>query len=190
MMGGMVSLVASLLRIPGLDRLGLAEVFTDHSQTLSRLDKNDARHPRVADYVVMYGVPLLVAVASAVAGVRLTAMGPVLSGVAILGSGLFAFLALLFGIQTLGAASQGMTPAVRTLVRETRANVSYAIVVSLGLALFVMLADAVRPIPDPGSSPTPFGLFVSALAIGWLTHLTFVLLMVLNRVRIAVGRVS
>lgn len=180
------------MKVPGLDRLGIAELIKDHQSTLYRIDANGVHHPRRADKVVMWGLPLMVAGVAMAAGVRLQDTGPVLNGVAIVTGGLFGLLVMIFGVQALGGSQSHRRLAVVTLVRETRANVAYATAWSLLITATVMLVGAFREAPDPLSAEPDPGVnpILTGLILGMLTHLGLTLLMVLNRIRLAFSKID
>ncbi|KAA1422507.1 hypothetical protein FE697_015345 [Mumia zhuanghuii] len=172
-----------MLKLPGIDRLGLFELVSDHQQTLYKLDEDRNRRPRRADRVVLWGCPIGVAALSFLLGWQLQSVGPLLNGIAILTGGLFGLLVMIFGLQSLSTARPGTKRATAALVAETRANVAYATALSLLLVTALMLTDAFSEPSRDGYSP-----LATAIVLALLLHLGLVLLMVLNRIRLAYSR--
>lgn len=171
----------ALMKIPGLDRLGVPELVRDHQDTLYWIDDLGRRRRRPADWVVLWVLPTLVVIAAFVVPLRLQSTSGLLNGTAILTGGLFTLLVMIFGLHTVG---RNLHPALTRLVRETRANVAYATAWGLLLTVTLMLIDALRTSQAPDGTIIPMSPGLSALVLGMFAHLCLVLLVVLNRIRL------
>lgn len=175
------------MSIPGLDRLGLGPLISEHGRTLYWVDDQGRRHVRSADWIVLVATPLLVAVLASSQGVRLHNVTAMLTGTAILTGGLFTLLVTMLGVQLLGTGVGGSDRVAR-LLKEARANVAYAAVVAVTLVFLLMITDGLAPPPPPGESAPGLGAVSTALLLAAFGHLFLVLLLVINRVRLAFSK--
>lgn len=173
------------MTIPGLDRLGLRHLWRDHQRTLYRRDQNGVQRTSRADLLLFWGLPALVGLLSAYRHIRLTDNGAMLNGVAILTGGLFTLLVMIYGLQAGGGHPSPRSQLFGELVRETRANVAYATAVALTLTFALMVIGAVTP---KGDAQSGLNHWLSAALLAATAHLGLVLLMVINRIRLAANQ--
>lgn len=134
-------------------------LVVDHYDTF-----RDARtgKPRVVDYVIYVGLPLALALAAWIRGVRASHIPEVLAAVAILTGLIFNVFVLLFDL-TVRATDQ-TDPAHRTAVTrladEARANVSYAVLLGLLLTVtfggLAMFSNTGRPLAPAATAVIVF----------------------------------
>lgn len=151
-------------------------LVTDHYDTF-----RDVRtgKPRITDYLVYVGIPLVLSGFALGRGVRAGHIPEVLAAVAILTGLIFNVFVLLFDL-TMRAADQtdsAHLASINKLADEVRANVSYAVMLGLSLTVvfgsLAMFTDTSRPLAP---APTAAIVFLGA-------QLLLTVSMILKRIR-------
>lgn len=163
-------------------RWGLRMIVDDHVQTWSLRVGADRRADVRRHAGWYYGVPSLAAAPFLWVDLRLQGVAQLLAGVAVFTALLFGLLALVFNtgvsLRKDGNAL-GNAHDVRQTVADMRANVTYAAVVAITLAMVLVAAAALTPATKPlgwGWTPVLLWLFL---------HLGLTLMTVLERFRTA-----
>lgn len=170
-----------MVKVPGLSRLGLDHLASDHWHSLSLVDEPAGTiQLSWSDVAVFFGVPAGVGVAAFAAGAELQSLGELLAGTAILTGLLFGLLThvLGLGLRLYDDPRRTRSSRIVILTDELRANVSYAIGVGILLTGSLMLIAAFTKPTTAGYAP-----WLTALVLALLVHLLLTLLMILKRVR-------
>lgn len=163
-------------------RLGLHTVVDDHVQTWSLRVGHERRADRRQAAVWYYATPSVVAAVTLLIRVEIQGVGQVLAGVAIFTALLFGMLILIFNTG-LALRRDGAVLAsahdTKRVIADLRANITYAAVVAITLAVVLVVAASLTPATEGlawGWTPVITWLFV---------HLGLTLLTILSRFRTA-----
>jgi hypothetical protein len=168
-------------------RLGLRSVFDDHSATWTlRVGAAGARDRQRA-FAWYYGLPSLAALPFFWIDLQVQGVGQLLAGVAVFTALLFGLLILIFNTG-LALRKDGNSLAsahdVKRVIADLRANVTYAALVAITLAMVLVVAAALTP-------------STKGLAWGWtpalvwlFLHLGLNLLTILARFRTAFNYIT
>jgi hypothetical protein len=177
-----------MAKVIGLDqRLGLRTVLQDHVETWSLRTGSEGAHDRRSAALWYYLTPTALAVPFLYWKVGVNGVGQILSGVAVFTALLFGLLVLMFntGIALRkDGASLANAHDLRRVITDIRANVTYAAVVALLLAVLVVVAAA----GTPSTKALPWGW---TPALVWISaHLVLNLLTILRRLRTAFNYIT
>ncbi|MFH0412837.1 hypothetical protein ACG98H_12035 [Corynebacterium sp. L4756] len=153
---------------------------------LDTLRDSQSNKPLVWDYLMLYGLPVLVGGFSFWRKFQAQDIGSFLGGVAVFAALLFALVVFVFQLR-LSAGKDSVAsrkPRLLKLLDQLFANVSYAVLVGivttfLGIAS-VWLSD------DEGTAP----IWLSVLLVTSVTHLVLTILMCLKRINAAYRRLT
>lgn len=171
-------------------KFSLVPIVTRQYATLS-----DARTGRLRpdDFVVVLGVPLVVAGLAWGLGWSVTIVAELISAIAIITGLLFGLVVFLFQLRLqLGAPGtiERVPPVTIRLIDEMFANVSYAIVIGFVATGVTLVGAALRPDASiPGIQPG-IDTFTTGLILGLTTHFLLVLAMCLKRLVSAYGKLA
>lgn len=167
-----------------MSKFSVLPLVSDH---LSTLQDQRTNRWRLRDWLELYGLPVLAAVASCWAGVTLQGIGDVVGGLAILAGFLFALVIFVFQLRLQVTHDPRVAPQGRLprLLDELFANVSYAVLVGLATAVLAVAVSATRTAdPKTGNLPA-VNRWWSAVLVLLVAHLMLLIAMALRRTRAA-----
>lgn len=176
------------MRLVDLDPMGLADIFNDNRDTWSsRIEPARSTDIR-RGYALHFLTPTVLAVPFVLIHFEMKSAGQLLSGVAV-------FTALLFGVLGL-AFNAGIAiakdPAVFNdphaagqTIKDMRANVTYAVVNGVFLALVLITASATAAAPESPTELPALHWVWTPVCIWLFVHLGLNVLVILKRFRTA-----
>lgn len=169
-------------------RWGLAMVLADHVETWSIRTGKGLRQDRKKAFGKYYLMPLLFALPFFFFRFDLQGVGQLLSGVAVFTALLFGLLILMFNTGlTLRKDSSSFKNAhnLKRTVSDLRANVTYAAVVAITLALILSIAAGVTTPATSTNADQGLGWGWTPPVVWLFIHLGLTLLTILRRLRTA-----
>lgn len=160
-----------------MSKYTVGPIIKDHIHTL--VDARTGKH-RKRDYVLPFGIPVVVAVTMFAFDVHLRSQAEIIAGVAILSGLLIALVIFVFQLRLQVAQDPRMLKGslVTTLLDQLFANVNYAAVIGL----LTTVVTVVAAVMAGGAS---LGRFMSAAVAGLGLHLILTIGMCMKRIRAA-----
>ena len=163
-------------------------VVADHYSTLRDVQTHDVR---ATDWISQLVIPTLVSVALTAWPLHVTMhdFGQVIAGLSILGGFMFGLVTYVFQLRVSVASDPRIESSGRPVLQlldELFANLSYAVLVCVGGALFSVVCATVLPSPVPkGGGWRIAALATSGVVFFLLMHAALVVAMCLKRIRSA-----
>ncbi len=169
-----------------MSKIDVRDIIRDHFATLRNNERN---RPAWLDWFVFVGIPILVTIGVMINGFDVHNGGSLLSAVAIVGGLFFALLILLLeaAMHTSERAQDSGVPPTNLrlqILRELKANVAYAVLVSVVTTTVLAIAElsASSHFDRAGHEVAePLPKWLTATTVFLLVHLGITLLMVLKR---------
>jgi len=136
---------------------------------------------RIRDQVLFVGAPVALGASLAIIHFRMQDTASVLAGIAVFTALLFGLVIFVFQlrVQIRGDGSDRERPRVATLIDETFANVTYAVIIGMVTTVVGIVASSINQ-KDLGAP-----IWASALLGALLLHLVLTILMCLKRINAA-----
>jgi hypothetical protein len=163
-------------------KIDLRDVVAEH---LATLRDGDAQRISWMDVLVFFGLPLIVAVAIALANITLStsAIGILIGALSILAGLLINVLVLLYTVKEVGP-TETENEEQRTLIREVNANLLYAITIAVIDIVALCILPLIKGLGIPAAIKGPLDDVWSGAIIFILGNFILTLLMALKRLKV------
>ncbi len=165
-----------------MGKSSLWRIPRDHFRTLRDATTN---RPRVGDFVLQIGIPLISGMASYCAGLGFKDVTQAVVGISIVAGLLFSMAVFLFQLRINFPNDPRITQTDKTLIDECMKNVLWAIVWGLLLVVYLIICQATGSM---GSGKT--GSILTGIAVAAAVHFLLVIAMCLKRLHRAYERIA
>ncbi|WP_028472560.1 hypothetical protein [Nocardioides alkalitolerans] len=168
---------------------GVSDIVSAHFDTLR--DATTGKW-RFRDYLGLLGIPLVVAVAAVVFHLKLYDVSKLLGGISVFTALLFGMVGNVFTLFIRVRRDERLSPYDSLIadVRELFANVSWSVLVGLGLTTSMVIASSTQAPAAPGKTAEPLGSAWAAVLTFLFVHLVMCVLMALNRLWLAHTKIA
>lgn len=170
-------------------KTSLTTIVVDHLDTL-----RDARTQRVSvfDFLVQFGLPIVLGVGLPLGGFRLVEVGQVIAGIAVLAGFTFGMLVFVFQLRLQVATDPRVVGTnLRELIDQLFTNVAYALLVGLACVTLAVAFVSVRQVAMPSADVVSvLRSIATGLLVASTSHFLLTLAMCTKRAYRAYQRIT